>query len=98
MDTGAAAVAEAEASMAEVVIMEGIPADIEVDTLVESMAGILVVDTVLLLHLEDILLGTMVVTTEDTEGGTMVGIVEATMVVIEADTMVEDFTHIGDLD
>jgi len=92
VDTGAAA------SMAEVVIMEGIPEDIEVDTLVDSMAGILAVDTVLLLHLEDILVGTMVVTTEDTEGGTMVGIVEATMVVIEVDTMVEDFTHIGDLD
>ena len=69
VDTGAAAVAEAEASMAEVVIMEGIPEDVEVDILVDSMAGILVVDTVLLLHLEDILLGTMVVTTEDTEGG-----------------------------
>ena len=98
VDTGAAVVAEAEASMVEVVITEGIPADIEVDTLVDSMAGILGVDTVLLLHLEDILLGTMVVTTEDTEGGTMVGIVEATMVVIEVDTTVEDFTHIGDSD
>ena len=100
VDTGAAA------SMAGVVIMEGIPEDIEVDTPVDSMAGILVVDTVLLLYLEhimegiillqleDILLGTMVVTTEDIEGGTMV--------VIEVDTMegsmVEDFTHIGDLD
>ena len=74
----------------EVDFTEGIPEDIEVDPLVDSMAGILVVDTVLLLHLEDILVGTMVVTTEDTEVGTMV--------VIEVDTMVEDFTHIGDLD
>jgi len=85
--------------MAESVVAEGeVEASmVEVDTLVDSMAGILVVDTVLLLHLEDILLGTMVVTTEDTEGGTMVGIVEATMVVIVG-FMVEDFTHIGDLD
>ena len=50
--------AAAEASMAEVVITEGIPEDIEVDTLVDSMA--------------DILVGTMVVTTQDIEGGTMV--------------------------
>jgi hypothetical protein len=64
--------------------------DSMVDTLEDFAAGILEVDTVLLLHLEDILVGTMVVTTEDTEGGTMVG--------IEVDTMVEDFTHIGDLD
>ena len=85
---------EAGASMAEVDTLVAIVAG----TLVDSMAGILVVDTMLLLHLEDILLGTMVVTTEDTEGGIMVGIVEATMVVIEVDTMVEDFTHIGDLD
>jgi hypothetical protein len=91
-------VAEAEDSMAEVVIMEGIPEDIEVDTLVDSMAGILVVDTVLRLHLEDILVATMVATTEDTEGDTMVGIVEATTVGIVVDIMVEDFTHIGDLD
>jgi hypothetical protein len=84
--------------MAEAVLAEGEAFMVEVDTLVaivagtpeDSAAGILAVDTVLLLHLEDILVGTMVVTTEDTEGGTMV--------VIEVDTMVEDFTHIGDLD
>ena len=72
--------------------------DSMVDTLEDFAAGILEVDTVLLLHLEDILVGTMVVTTEDTEVGIMVGIVEDTMAVIEVDTMVEDFTHIGDLD
>ena len=86
--------------MAEAVVAEGEAeaSMVEVDTLVaivagtpeDSAAGILAVDTVLLLHLEDILVGTMVVTPEDTEGGTMV--------VIEVDTMVEDFTHIGDLD
>ena len=50
--------------------------DSMVDTLEDFAAGILEVDTVLLLHLEDILVGAMVVTTEDTEVGIMVGIVK----------------------
>ena len=92
VDTGAAAVAEAEASMVEVVIMEGIPEDIEVDTPVDSMAGILVVDTVLLLHLEDTMEGIMLLlyhvdTLVDTEVGTTVGIKEDTMAVIEVGTI-----------
>ena len=65
--------------MAEAVVAEGEAeaSMVEVDTLVaivagtpeDSAAGILAVDTVLLLHLEDILVGTIVVTPEDTEGG-----------------------------
>lgn len=65
---------------------------IEVGTLENSVAGILAVDTMLLLYLEDTLL--------DTEVGIMVGIVGDTMAVIEVDpmegSMVEVFTHIGD--
>jgi hypothetical protein len=87
VDTGAAAVAEAEDSMVDTPAVA-----IEVGTLEDSTAGILAVDTMLLLYLEDTLV--------DTEVGIMVGIVGDTMAVIEVDTMegsmVEVFTHIGD--
>jgi len=89
VDTGAAAVAEAEDSM-----VDSLAVDIEVDILEDSAADTLAMDTVLLLYLEDSL--------ADTEVGIMVGIVEDTMVDIEVDTMegsmVEVFTHIGDGD
>ena len=83
------AVAEAEDSM-----VDTLAAVIEVGILEDSAAAILVVDTVLLLYLED--------TMGAIEAAIMEGIEVGTMGVIEVDTMegsmVEDFTHIGDLD